>query len=135
MNCLLDGDVQSNDLGGNALFYDCLQAGFHAWKTLVKSQAGVLTKGCQMSSSLVSLRVKFPHRFHFVNTGAEKIFSFVLRKLSPHIARLYASWLELLASQSWPFADYHSLAQYKQRVVVMGRSPCMLCFVHLPTND
>jgi hypothetical protein len=43
---------------------------------------------------------------------------------------LYASWLELTASQSWPFADYHTLAQYKQRVLAMGRSPCMFCFAH-----
>jgi hypothetical protein len=80
MKCLLDSDVQSNDSGGSALFCGCLQAGFHAWKALVRSQAGVLTKGCQMSSSLVSLRVKFPHRVHFVRTGAEKIFSFFSRE-------------------------------------------------------
>jgi hypothetical protein len=88
-----------------------------------------------MSSFLVSLRVKFHHRVHFVRAGAEKIVSFFLRELLLHIARLYASWLQLTASQSWPFADYHTLAQYKQRVVAMGRSLCMLCFVYLPTND
>jgi hypothetical protein len=135
MKCSLDSGVQSNDSGGNALYYSCLQAGFPALKALLRSQAGVLTEGCQMSSSFVFLGVKFPHRVYFVRTGAEKIFSFFSRELLPHIARLYASWLGLLASHSWLFADYHSLAQYTHRVVAMGRSPCMLCFVYLPTND
>jgi hypothetical protein len=72
MNCLINCDFQSNDSGGSALFY----AGFHARKALVRSQAGVLTECCQMSSSLASLCVKFHHRVHFVRTGAEKIFSF-----------------------------------------------------------